>query len=150
MEISNRSIHSSVKTIGDDHLQVSSFLLDLAHSLNLELTVRISSRMIESATASMSKVPLTRCFSALESFARLEGLTISRGIIKKMRSRIGGPKGCAHLMELLEDAVRLVSSILIVESVGYRSKPNGILTEEETIARGMEKLRNTCLVFADE
>lgn len=150
MDIFQRSIHSNVKKIDDDHLHVVSSLLDLDHSFNLELTVRISTHTIEAAKASMSKAPLSRCFAALGSFSQLEGLTIARGIIKEMRSRLGGPKGCAHLMELLSDAVRLTSMLLIEESVGYRSELAKTMTEEEIIARGKERLRNTCLVFADE
>ena len=142
--------HSNVKKIDDDHLQVVSSLLDLEHSFNLELTVRISTHKIEVAKASMSKAPLSRCFSALGSFSQLEGLTIDRGIIKAMRSRLGGPKGCAHLMELLNDAVRLTSMLLIGESVGYRPELTKTMTEEEIIAQSKKKLLNTCLVFAEE
>jgi hypothetical protein len=150
MDIFQRSIHSNVKKIDDDHLQVASSLLDLEHSFNLELTVRISTHKIEIAKASMGKAPLSRCFSALGSFSQLEGLTIERGIIKEMHSRLGGPKGCAHLMELLNDAIRLTSMLLIGESVGYRNELAKTMTEEEIIAHGKKKLRNTCLVFADD
>ncbi len=150
MDIFQRCIHSNVKKIDDDHLHVVSSLLDLEHSFNLELTVRISTHIIEAAKASMSRAPLSHCFAALGSFSQLEGLTVDRGIIKEMRSRLGGPKGCAHLMELLNDAVRLTSMLLIGESVGYRSELAKTMTEEEIIARGKERLRNTCLVFADE
>lgn len=149
MDIFQRSIHSNVKKTDEDHLQVTSSLLDLEHSFHLELTVRISTHTIEAAKASMSKAPLTRCFSALESFSQVEGLSIVRGIIKEMRSRLGGPRGCAHLLELLNDAVRLTSMLLIEESVGYRPELAKTMTEEEIIAHGRERLRNTCLVFAD-
>jgi hypothetical protein len=36
MDIFQRSIHSNVKKIDDDHLQVASSLLDLEHSFNLD------------------------------------------------------------------------------------------------------------------
>ncbi len=150
MDIFQRSIHLNAKKIDDDHLQVASSLLDLDHSFHLEVTVRISTQMIEAAAASMSKAPLTRCFAVLGSFAQLEGLTIERGIIRKMHSLLGGPKGCTHLMELLDDVVRFTSMLLIEQSVGYRSELKEALPEEEIIAEGKKKLRNTCLVFADE
>jgi len=150
MDIFQRSIHSNVKKIDDDHLQVTSSLLDLEHSFHLELTIRISTRTIEIAKASMSMAPLTLCCSALDGFFRLEGLIIDRGIIKEMRSRLGGSKGCAHLMELLNDAVRLTSMLLIGDSVGYRPELKRTMTEEEIIAQGKKTLRNTCLVFASE
>jgi hypothetical protein len=150
MDIFQRSIHLNAKKIDDDHLQVASSLLDLEHSFNLELTVRISTKKIEVATASMSKAPLTRCFSAVENLAQMEGLSIGRGIIKELHSRFGGPKGCTHLMELLNDVVRFTSMLLIGQSMGYRADLKEVLTEEEIIAEGKEKLRNTCFVFADE
>ncbi|MEN6441730.1 MAG: DUF2889 domain-containing protein [Syntrophobacter sp.] len=149
MDIFQRSIHLNAKKIDDDHLQVAGSLIDLEHSFHLELTIRVSTSTIETATASMSKAPLTRCFSALESFAQLEGLSIERGIIKEMHSRFGGPKGCTHLMELLNDAIRFTSMLLIGQSLGYKPELKEVLTEEEIIAEGKEKLRNTCLVFAD-
>jgi hypothetical protein len=150
MDIFQRSIHLNAKKIDDDHLLVSSSLLDLEHSFHLDLTVRISTHTIEAAAASMSKAPLTRCFSALGSFAQLEGLSIERGIIKELHSRLGGPKGCTHLMELLNDVIRFTSMLLLGQSMGYRPEMKEILTEEEIIAEGRKKLRNTCLVFADE
>ncbi|MBI5442401.1 MAG: hypothetical protein HY900_14450 [Deltaproteobacteria bacterium] len=58
MDIFQRSIHSNVQRTDDDHLTVTSSLLDLEHSVHLELVVRVSDRVIESAEASMSKVPL--------------------------------------------------------------------------------------------
>lgn len=149
MDIFQRSIHSNVKKTDDDHLQVTSSLLDLEHSFHLELTVRISTSTIEAASASMSKAPLTLCFSTLGNFAQLEGLVIGRGIIKEIYSRIGGTKGCAHLMELLNDAIRLTSMLLLGQSVGYRPELKETQTEEEIIAEGKKKLRNTCLVFAE-
>jgi len=150
MDIFQRSIHSNVKKIDDDHLYVASSLLDLEHSFHLELTVRISTRVIEAAKATMSKAPLSGCFTALQGISQVEGLTVNRGIIKELRSRLGGPKGCAHLMELLNDAVRLTSMLLIGESVGYAPELRKTMTEEEIIAEGKKELRNTCLVFADE
>ena len=150
MNIFQRSIHSNVKKIDDEHLQVTSSLLDLEHSFHLELTVRTSTRVIESAKVSMSKAPLKRCFSALEGFSQLEGLVIDRGIIKDIHTRLGGPNGCAHMMELLNDAVRLTSMLLISESVGYKPELKETMTEEELIAMGKEIMRNTCIVFSDK
>ncbi|MHC1728908.1 MAG: DUF2889 domain-containing protein [Syntrophobacteraceae bacterium] len=150
MDIFQRSIHLKAKKIDDDHLLVASSLLDLEHSFHLDLTVRISTQTIENAAASMSKAPLNRCFIALGNFAQLEGLAIKRGIIKEMHSRLGGPKGCTHLMELLNDVIRFTSMLLLGQSMGYQPNLKEILTEEEIIAEGKQRLRNTCIVFAEE
>ncbi len=148
MDIFQRSIHLNAKRLDDDRLHVTSSLLDLEHSFHLELTVRISNNTIEAASASMSKAPLSRCTSALDRLPLLKGLSIERGVSKEIHSRLGGPKGCIHLMELLNDVVRFTSMLLLGHSLGYERKE--FLPEEEIIAKGKEKLRNTCIVFADE
>jgi acyl dehydratase len=54
------------------------------------------------------------------------------------------------MVELIGDAFRLVSMLLIGDTVNYWGALKDTLTEEEIVARGREKLRNTCLVFAEE
>lgn len=150
MDIFQRSIHSNVKQVDDDHLRVSSSLLDLEHSFHLELLIRLSDRTIESAKANMSKTPLTRCLAGIEGIPALAGLSVDRGVIKEIHRRLGGPKGCAHMVELLTDAVRLISMILIGSSVNYWGDLKQHMTEDEIVEQGRQKLRNTCLVFASE
>lgn len=150
MDIFQRSIHSNVKQIDEGRLLVQSSLLDLEHSLHLELVVRMADRTIESAKATMSKTPLTRCVKGTEGIRWLAGVSIDRGVLREIHRRVGGPRGCAHLVELVENAVRLVSMILIGNSLTYWSELKGKLTEEEIVAEGRRKLKNTCLVFADE
>ncbi len=67
MDIFQRSIHLNAKKIDDDRLQVTGSLLDLEHSFHLDLTIRTSTHTIEAASASMSKAPLKRCVTALET-----------------------------------------------------------------------------------
>lgn len=151
MDIFQRSIHSNVKKPDDDHLRVTSTLLDLAHSFHLELFVCISTKTIESAKATMSKAPLTRCLKAVEGIPNLAGLHIDRGVMQEMQRRVGGARGCAHMVELLTDAIRLISMILIGNSVDYwGAMKERNMTEDEIVAESMEILRNSCLAFAEE
>lgn len=150
MDIFQRSIHSNVKKTDDDHLLVTSSLLDLAHSIHLELRVRISTKTIESAKGSMSKTPLKRCLGGVDGIPQLAGLPIDRGVMREIHRRVGGARGCAHMVELLTDAIRLISMILIGNSVNYwDAMKEKNLSEEEIIAESMDILRNSCLVFAD-
>ncbi|MHB8834393.1 MAG: DUF2889 domain-containing protein [Candidatus Methylomirabilia bacterium] len=150
MDIFQRSIHSNVKRIDDGRILVTSSLLDLEHSLHLELVVRLANRTIESAKASMSKTPLTRCSKGVDVIPKLVGMVVDRGVLREIHRRVGGPRGCAHLVELLDNAVRLISMILIGNSLNYWGDLKEKMTEEEIIAEGRTKLKNTCLVFADE
>ncbi len=148
MDIFQRSIHSNVKKIDPDQLLVTSSLLDLEHSFHLELRVRISTRTIEAAKASMSKTPLSVCARAVGAIPDLAGLSIDRGILREVNGRLGGPKGCAHLVELLTDAIRLISMILVGNEVDYWGALKSGQTEDEIIAASREALRNMCHVFA--
>jgi hypothetical protein len=150
VDIFQRSIHSNVKQVDGDHLLVSSSLLDLEHSFHLELLVRLSDRTIESASANMSKTPLSKCLKGVEGIPSLAGLALTRGVIREIHRRLGGPKGCTHLVELLSDAVRLISMIMIGNSLDYWGDLKGNLTEEEIVEEGRKTLRDTCLVFAQE
>ncbi len=150
MDIFQRSVHSNVKRLDGDRILVASSLLDLEHSFHLEMTVRVSTGEIEAAKGSMSKTPLSRCQKGAEGIPSLVGLRIDRGIIREVHQRLGGPRGCAHMVELINDAVRLVSMLLIGGKVDYWDELKKTMTEEEIVARGRERLRNTCLVFADE
>ena len=150
MDIFQRSIHSNVKQVDGGRILVASSLLDLEHSLHLELVVRTADRTIESAKATMSKTPLTRCSQGVDGIPALAGMVIDRGVLREIHRRVGGPRGCAHLVELLDNAVRLISMILIGNSLSYWSDLKARMTEEEIVAEGRKKLKNTCLVFADE
>ncbi|GAB4261836.1 MAG: hypothetical protein Kow0092_11670 [Deferrisomatales bacterium] len=150
MDIFQRSIHSNVKKIDADRLRVTSSLLDLEHSFHLEITVRISDGIIEEAKGAMSKTPLTRCLRGVDGIPQLVGLRVGRGIIKAVNRQLGGPRGCAHMVELITDALRLVSMLLIGDSMSYWSELKETMSEEEIVAEGRKKLTNTCLVFAEE
>lgn len=150
MDIFQRSIHSNVKQIEGGRLLVASSLLDLEHSLHLELVVRIDDQTIESAKATMSKTPLSRCARGVDGIPGLAGMAVDRGVLREIHRKVGGPRGCAHLVELLDNAVRLISMILIGKSMTYWSDLKDRMTEEEIVAEGRKQLKNTCLVFADE
>ena len=37
-----------------------------------------------------------------DTFSRLEGLTIKAGLLRAANERLGGPEGCTHIRELLQ------------------------------------------------
>lgn len=150
MEIFQRSVHSNVKKIDAEHLLVSSDLLDLEHSIHLELTVRTTDVVIEAARAQMTKTPFDRCLSTRQSIKSLEGLTIGRGVLTEINQRLGGPRSCAHLYELAVEAVRLVGMLQLGAKSGYSGKRDSNISEEELIESIKPQLKNSCMVFASD
>jgi hypothetical protein len=149
MDIFQRSVHSNVKEIDDEHWLVSTDLLDLEHSIHLELTVRSTDGLIERARAQMSKVPFDRCLATRQSIEALEGLVIERGVLTAINAKLGGPRSCAHLLELAIEAVRLVGMMRLGRKAGYLGKRDANIPEDELIEGIKPKLKNSCMVFAD-
>lgn len=71
------------------------------HHMRARLTVN-PDMVITKAEAVTEAGPFAICGGGAETFTRLEGLTIKAGFLKAANERIGGPIGCTHLRELLQ------------------------------------------------
>lgn len=70
------------------------------HDMWLRLTVD-PDFIVRSAEAWTAKGPYSICAEVNPSFARLAGLKIAAGWNRKVHERIGGVRGCTHLIEML-------------------------------------------------
>lgn len=70
------------------------------HEMWLRLTVD-EDLYIHRAEAATEHGPFSLCPAIAPDYARLEGLTIGPGFNRKVRTLLGGVKGCTHLTELL-------------------------------------------------
>jgi hypothetical protein len=71
------------------------------HGMWLRLTVD-EQRNIIACEAASDYTPYGICPTVTPNFARLAGLRIKPGFLKEAAKRIGGPHGCTHLRELLQ------------------------------------------------
>jgi hypothetical protein len=70
------------------------------HAMSLRLTVDLDLTIVE-AVACTDAGPFAICPAITPAFASLEGLRIGRGFRRAVQERVGGIKGCTHLVELL-------------------------------------------------
>ncbi|WP_413204237.1 DUF2889 domain-containing protein [Rhodospirillum sp. A1_3_36] len=70
------------------------------HGMGLRLTIDLDMR-IRDAEAVIDFSPFSVCPSVVDNYKRLIGLTIGRGFRDEAKTRLGGPEGCTHLVELL-------------------------------------------------
>ena len=70
------------------------------HNMWLRLTIDLD-LVIHAAEAVTDSGPYTPCGDITSNFKALQGLTIGPGWRKNMLERVGGVKGCTHLVELL-------------------------------------------------
>lgn len=145
-----RSINSSVKQLDEDHLKVESSFLDLEHSLYLELVVRTSTGLIESAEGIMPKSPFSVCKNCVEGASFLVGLKIERGIMGQINAALGGPRSCVHFVELISEAVRLIAMLRAGDNGEYAYPGDPADPEDVVIRKLKSHLKNTCMVFAEE
>jgi len=70
------------------------------HNMRLRLTVD-EEMMVVVAEASIDDSPFNLCDTITPAFKQLEGMQIGPGWNKRVREKLGGTKGCTHLVEML-------------------------------------------------
>jgi hypothetical protein len=83
------------------------------HDMWVRLTTDAGLLILCVAT-SMNAHPFALCQGAAESFQSLVGLHIGRGWRKSVIERVGGLRGCNHMMELL-----LPLPSMVIQATGY-------------------------------
>ncbi len=69
---------------------------------DMALTLTFDRRLIvRSIRATIDAAPFHTCQSVTGAFSALEGLSLNSGFTRQARERLGGVKGCTHLLELL-------------------------------------------------
>lgn len=71
------------------------------HDLWLRLTIDGDGLVLKSEAA-MPAGAYRHCRLVAPNYARLEGLSITKGWNKAVRERVGGTAGCTHLVEMLD------------------------------------------------
>lgn len=126
------------------------------HGMFLRLTVDAAMR-IHKAEAATDYAPYAVCPGAAPAFGRLEGLTIGRGFLKAANQAVGGPIGCTHLRELLQQmattAFQTIKPARAKQELDReRTKPVGDALDAR-ISRhfgGGEAIVDTCLAYASD
>lgn len=70
------------------------------HEMRLRLSID-DDMVIRQAEAATEHAPYAMCPDITPRFALLEGLRIGPGFHREVNNRVGGVKGCTHLVELL-------------------------------------------------
>lgn len=87
------------------------------HEMWIRLT--IDDRMeIKAVAAATDHSPFKICPDILPNFQRLVGLKIGHGFTREVRARLGGPEGCTHIVEMLQQ----VATVAFQTTVAKRAK----------------------------
>ena len=111
------------------------------HGMWMRMTVD-TALCITACEADMEYTPYRICPGAAPNFGRLAGLTIRPGFLREAGLRVGGPEGCTHLRELLQQ----------VATVAFQTL-HSVRTRTSTIdapPASAKMLLNTCHAYASD
>ncbi len=106
------------------------------HHMRIRFTVD-EDMTIREAEAITEAGPFATCSRGAASFARLAGLRVGPGFVREAMARLGGPAGCTHIRELVQQMGTVVFQTLF----GQRSRP----FDEAAVAARMV---NSCHAYA--
>lgn len=71
------------------------------HDMVIRMRVAGPNLTIEDIEVAMDTVPREECREVENSLAPVKGMQIKGGFTEQVKARVGGPKGCTHLVALL-------------------------------------------------
>jgi Protein of unknown function (DUF2889) len=150
-DIYERNINIRLFPIDSGTVLLTTSLLDLNHSITVEVKLNLITQEIIDADIKMMRIPYTACLKAKESLHKIVGLKVERGVNKKIADAIGHTNGCTHIVEILQNAMRFAASMLIGVRAGYGTfEKRKELSEKERLEKVMPYLKNTCIAFKEK
>ncbi|MGH7004137.1 MAG: DUF2889 domain-containing protein, partial [Alphaproteobacteria bacterium] len=84
------------------------------HEMLIRLT--LDDRMeIKALATATDHSPFQICPDILPNFQRLVGLKIGHGFTREVRARLGGPEGCTHIVEMLQQVATVAYQTMVAE-----------------------------------
>ncbi|HET8996359.1 MAG TPA: DUF2889 domain-containing protein [Acetobacteraceae bacterium] len=126
------------------------------HDMWMRLTVDETMQVVGCEAVS-DHTPYAVCPQAAPNFSRLVGLRIKSGFLREANHLVGGPVGCTHLRELLQQiattAFQTINPARVrreMQAEGVPDKPGSDKTDTRISEKmgGAPKIMNTCLAYA--
>lgn len=114
------------------------------HHMVIELRVTFPGLEIIAVNLDFEEFPNHDCPSIVSAYDQLIGLSIARGFTHKIRELLGGPRGCTHVVALLQALAPAV-----IQSTWGVSKVIGAETSLSDKDAQMRNL-NTCHIYAED
>lgn len=114
------------------------------HHMVIELRIAVPTLEITGVKLDFEEFPHPECPSIIKAYEQLVGLSIARGFTHKTRELFGGPRGCTHVVALLQAlAPAVVQSTWSLSKITESS--NGPAAEDGEIRN-----LNTCHIWAED
>jgi len=125
---------------GDDgHVTLTGLISDRFHDIEVRVVVELETLTITAASVDIRKAPTTDCRNISARMDNLVGVTIGKGLNRKLMEVLGGGEGCGNIRTLLLGLLPL--ALNVKASAGFTD-------EREMLDAVHERLRGTCVGYA--
>lgn len=121
---------------------VNCVLEDIYHNIILTQKLSLENPIILSGHLDVIKAPNPECQQLRQLPERLNGLAIDKGFTKEVVTRLGGPKGCVNLVNMV-----LVSLPLVINATWLYHARTGQRSQDEIKQMEQELMAGVCLGY---
>jgi hypothetical protein len=117
------------------------------HHMIVRLQIKMPQLIIEDIEVEMPTVPNSVCLETISCLTPVKGMSIIAGYTSKVKSLIGGPKGCNHLLALM-----IAMGPAAVQGA-FSAMESQRIDSQKQISRDprmMDRLKNTCWAWREE
>jgi hypothetical protein len=136
-----RDISYYLKAREDGRIGLTATMKDVYHDIVMVVLVNGESLVIEAAEVEFHKCPENTCVHASERLRLLVGVTIGKGLNKKIVGALGGGDGCGNLRNMLLALLPLAMNVKAAE---------GFSDEKAMLHNIKEKLTGSCAGYPVE
>jgi hypothetical protein len=108
---------------------------DRWHDIYISVVVDIDSLVIKECDVDFNKTPSSHCYLAKKLLENIIGVTIGKGLLRKISEATGGSQGCSNLRTLLTGLLPLAINI---------SGGTGLSDEQQILDAVEYRLQGTC------
>ena len=113
------------------------------HHMVVRIKVRGFQLIIEEIEVEMPTVPHDVCLEMLRCLEPVKGMSIAPGFTSKVKSLVGGSKGCNHLLALL------TAMAPAAVQGAFSAKAQEPLDQETSALIALKRLKDTCWAWRD-
>jgi hypothetical protein len=122
-------------SLRDDGLHLTATMEDRFHDLELEVVVDPETMAVTSALATFRRSPSPFCQRVTTTMAGLTGMTIGKGMNRRLQELFGGGNGCGNIRTILGGLLPLALNVRAAR---------GIEDEAELLDTISRKLEGSC------
>ena len=131
----------------DGVFRAQASLVDGQHTMEVSLAVQVETMEVLEVKGCITIAPHRVCPQAVDGLRALVGMRLRPGLFGEMQRRVGGPRGCIHVNDLIRESLQLIAAHRNLTEI-RRMRGEG-RTDEDILEWGEEVRTWTCVAAPD-